>query len=292
MFESSLLYDSDIATASQAVIHGSEPILLRCLQNAELGAKLTMLNKLSSQALELRIVRAKMNNLQVLLKSIGKLSDNEILVMEDLIQRTLISALIYGNSDVLADFSTLVLPAGGLSEQNLIQLLTIACKRSHISDIEAILTIPMKWTVRSGYKALLGAIILDGPEQLQIVETLVAHFDSLGLVEGVINNSPSGCKASCVVQHGHDFPTSLFATAIMAGHYNVAELIAPYLDHDSGYPTALYHILSSPGRNVQGHIDFLLNLGPEHRRYICYPQYNRSVLQVVAMRNGMYFLAF
>jgi len=208
--------------------------------------------------------------------------------MKDLLMLAMSAAIQHGNSDILAGVIEHVLPKGGISGDDMLQLLISGASRSHLPDIQAILTIPVNWTVDLGHRALMAVVSLAGPSQLEIAKELLVSLDGVALARDCVNHIGSDCASDCKLQHLHSFSPSPFDSAVIEGHYGVAELMAPYVDHTLGRPTALFHILQSPGPGdrVLYHIDFLAELGPENMRYICYPLYDRTVLQVVAMRNG------
>jgi len=281
-------YTADIQTALRSALNGSIKILEHCVQDADLVSKVEMLAYLSNTNLDTRIATGRFDNVPVLLQSISKLSDDDFLKVEKLLQQAMVTAIQLGNSDILSGIIEQILPSKGVSEQSVMEMLETAAQRSHLPDVQAILTIPFQWTVYQGFILLQTVITLAGPEQFSIVETLVGHMDSLGLARDIVNqNITDDCSPDCKLHYSHYFSPSLFSAAVICGQYEIANLIAPYTDHEKGFPTALYHVLNSPSRRTLGHIEFLMNLGPEHRKYVCYPIYNRTVLQVVAKNSGM-----
>lgn len=234
------------------------------------------------------------NTLRTLLSPVARLTGDE---MESglgrQVQRALLVALDVGNLAIFADIVERLLPEAGISIDAVVQLIRAAAVNLRHSEFRQILTIPTSWTISHGYGALgTLALHMHGPKKvvLEISKALVRHLDDLRLLRDVVNYVPPGtsCEPNCTQRHAHTFLPSLFWMWTNSGHYEIARLLTPYVDYNLGVPTALYHFLESPDRNILDHVAFLMELGEPHRRYVCFPILNRTALQVVAKRNGKY----
>lgn len=144
-----------------------------------------------------------------------------------------------------------------------------------------------------GHAAQLLAFIIQqtrGPCQLEIVQSLVRKLDAQGLVHDVVNYVlPQMCSSRCAEAHGHHYDHELFTVAVIAGSFDVAELLAPYHHHQTGQQvTTMFHVLAN--KKVDGDIlqqlEFLLRLGLGHSDPLCEPFRALTVLHVIVQTFG------
>ena len=257
---------------------------------ADLETQLTILARLSTENLESRIVGGRFSNLQILLDSISAFPGHDFPPLMKLTAMAVFSAVWGSNYDILEGIVKRILPKSNVERQLHADWLRAAAMCSHLADFELLASIPTRWTAHHGHFVFDAILKSTGPSQYEIAETWLAQLDNLGILKEAVNYIASGCTPKCKQPHyTHDFAPSLFASAVLEDCQDIARLIEPHIDHDMGAPTGLFHVLNDPSTKTLHRIDFLMNLGPEHRKYVCYPIYNRTALQVVAKENGEQF---
>jgi len=292
IFSVPALYTADVEMATRLVSNGSPGILEECIRKAALQTKLEILSGLSREPFETRILQGAFDNLPILLKSIGRVSSTDFPWVKEIVKESMAGALLCGSTDILSGIIEHIIPENGFDVQSVIDLLSAAALQSHLAEFEILTTVSTNWTVHYGHSLLSTIITLAGSSQYDIAESWIQYLDKIAIAKEVVNYSPSGCRPNCTRHSAHSFPPSLFASAVMNDCYEIAILLDPYVEHDTGFPTALYHVLSEPSPKTLDHIGFLMDLSIEHGKYVCYPIYNRTALQVVTKGNGELILFF
>lgn len=280
--------DADLVTADLAAAVGSADVMQRCIRSATLETKMKILLGIARVPVERRILEGRPENLDSLLGSIGEIPRIEDTSLQERIRETMILASLNGNTDVLSRVSECLLPSVTLSNKSLVYVLTSAAVNGHLEDVKIVLSIPASWTLVDAHDILSTVVeVCPGPNQRAIVQVLLQCFEELDIVTDVVNLVPTGCEPNCSLHSGHSYHTSIFASAILNEHYDVATVLNDYVVHDNGYPNALYHVLNKPSAKTLEHINELItNQGDAHWAYMCYPIYNRTALQVVAKENS------
>lgn len=288
LFEDDQLRDGDLLTAALAASCGSTEILQRCIQDADIETKIDVLNEgIAMQPAEVRILRRRPENLDHLINSIGRLPETGFQRLHDQLSKVMILGALRSNTDVVSSIVECLLPRNNFDNKTLVYILTAAAFNGHEEDVKVILQIPAAWTIRDAHD-ILSTVVAQCPSASQycIVEVLLQHFDATNIAQDAVNFLPTGCKPRCDLHSSHNYPPSLFASAILGDHYDIARLLSGYVVHDDGYPSALYHVLTRPSAKTLDHINELIALGDEFWQYVCYPIYERTALQVVAKGNG------
>lgn len=287
------LVEADHVTLREALISGCKQAVQHWLLNADTDAKLKALGILAGHV-ELVYSANLLDSLPAVLSSIGKLSANDINsnVCEK-IENVLTLALGVGNVNVFHSILDEIIPDQGLPMGQVTRILRMAAVNLRQPEFCRTLRIQSLWTVRDSYNLLQSlATSMEGPDPavVDLLAVAIHHIEALGLLRDAVNYIPPGetCAPDCKQKHGHKFMRPLLWTWVNSGYYEVARLITPFVDHDLGVPSTLYYVLRYPDHKVLEHVDFLMELGEEHRRYVCYPITNATVLHITAKSSRKY----
>lgn len=282
---------TDLVTVREALCAGSAALVCRCLKQADRQTKLESLAIVAghSAMVAFHDVTTVLRTLFTLIPRLG--TDEIQSACGTPVKAALAGAMAMGNIIAFNEIFDHVLPESDVPIGWVQELLEVASSQYRLEEFRRILTIPTAWGVSDGY-AILSNLTLStqGPKGivLGIANSLLSHLDKLGLVTEVVNyHIPGrGCEPNCENTHGHTFHESLFSMWTRSGLYEFAKLLAPHVDGLSRRPAALWHILNNPDAHVLDHIEFLMESGKTHRRYVVFPPNDKTVLQQACLQHG------
>ncbi|KAF4994325.1 hypothetical protein FDECE_13157 [Fusarium decemcellulare] len=290
-FASEVLRSSDATTLREALRMNSPAGLRNWLTYADRITKLKVFNSLMT-CNEIIFSPGFPSTLSALTWSIGRLPAHDMKSnLGETIQQTLVCAQIISNVEGFNSIVQNLLPEEGLAIDYLVPLLVLSTFDLHLAQFSRVLDIKAPWTALRGYEIL--QVLMDfGEVQHKVITsmlvTLVSHLDNLGLLRQVVNYVPQLPRASECCENTLNYWNSkpLFCNLIRSGNYEVARLVAPFMDHDDCTPSPMYYLLTKPGAHILEDIEFLLKLEEHHRPYICHPVYKTTALHVVTKFSG------
>ncbi|KAK1759827.1 hypothetical protein QBC47DRAFT_116628 [Echria macrotheca] len=290
LFTSPELRSADMTTAREALLAGPVDILERCLQHADVEAILASIEAMACH-LGMLATRDTTAVFRVLVSHLPPTTSNHLAPdYGQHVSRALGKSVVAGNLVAFNEIFDRLLPESGLPVEQVKQLLMVAAFNFRVPEFRRILTIPTQWEVGVAHDTLQAiALTMQGPKNhvFEVAEILIRHLEGIDLLPGTLNYIAPGtiCEPDCSKRHSHTFKESLFTVWIRLGYHDVARLLAPHVDGDSGYPTTLWHLLQFPDAQVLDHIEFLMELGDHHMKYVAFPLTNLTPIQEACIKN-------